>query len=97
MPPEVADVISYYNIPVEASPNATANPLRALRHLARPDDFVVFKLDIDAATLEADFLSQILGDPQLAALIDELYFEHHVHQSPVEHQAHKYMAVMSPH
>lgn len=84
MPRALADRISYYNLPVAAEPGALANPLRVLRSIATPDDFVVLKLDIDPRQdLEESLIGQILRDDATAALIDELYYEHHVHQSPM--------------
>ena len=100
---------------VTSHPAALGNPLRALRSLARREDWVVLKLDIDpsqetgrathgalphrarctndvalgallicapcvggAQETEEALIDQILADGSLAALIDELYFEHHV-------------------
>lgn len=84
MPQEVADRISYYNLPVAADEDALTNPLRVLRGIATADDFVVLKLDIDPRQdLEESLIGQILRDDATAALIDELYYEHHVHQSPM--------------
>jgi hypothetical protein len=41
-------------------------------------DYVVVKLDIDNTPVETAFMDQIINDPELQALIDEMMFEHHV-------------------
>ena len=79
MPEEVLDSLSYYNIPIEPALGARHNPLRTLRAVAHPSDFVVLKVDFDADVIEQAFVEQILHDPQLVGLVDEMYFEHHVY------------------
>ena len=84
MPHQALDAISYYNVPVDSAPNAWNNPLRTLRAIAQPLDFVVLKLDIDPCqSLEESLINQILADEHLASLVDELYYEHHVHLTPM--------------
>ena len=83
MPADVFDRISYYNVPVTAERGAMFNPLRTLRAIAAVDDLVVIKVDIDAPQIEAALLAQIVADAELSSRIDELYFEHHVHRSPM--------------
>ena len=63
---------------------AKHNPLRILLKIAKPSDFVVLKLDIDPdCRIEEALIAQILGDQRLLDRIDELYYEHHVHLSPM--------------
>ena len=83
MPDRVVDKVSYFNVPVNATPNGKHNPLRVLRAIASPDDFVVLKIDIDTLAIESALVDQILRDPELASLIDEIYYEHHVKFSPM--------------
>ena len=75
--------MQYFNTPVSDDPASSDNPLNHLRALARPEDFVVFKLDIDTPTVEVSLIRQILGSPSAAGLIDELFWEHHVRRSPL--------------
>ena len=56
------------------------NPFTMLTNSFTPDDFVVVKLDIDTPVVEAALVEQLRGDPALLQLVDEFYFEHHVHQ-----------------
>lgn len=41
------------------------------------DDFVVVKLDIDTPAIEQTIIGALTQRPDLASLIDELYFEYH--------------------
>ena len=61
-------------MPVSAGDEMT-NPLRVIKALCAPEDFVVLKLDIDNVDLEQALLSQLLADPELQGLIDEMYYE----------------------
>jgi len=91
MPNDLMTSISYFNIPVEDTKGGKNNPWRYVRDLARPEDFVVVKIDIDTPKIEIELMRQLLLDDdimdsvededngvKLSELIDELYFEHHV-------------------
>ena len=93
MPLELASRWHFYNFPVigprhegpaASKPGAPGpdDPLALLRSVARPGDFVVFKIDIDAQQLEEDIIVELVLDEGLGALVDDLYFEHHV-RNPV--------------
>lgn len=86
LPKSVHDALSYYNVPVDPTPGARENPLRTLRAVATPADFVVLKIDIDNVPIEWSLIQQILADADLAARIDELYFEHHVLLHPLAYK-----------
>jgi len=77
MPISVTDVISYFNVPVSSDPSSKFNPLRLIRDLTRPKDFVVLKLDIDNSPIENALVQQILHDSSLSSRIDVMFFEHH--------------------
>ena len=56
-----------------------------LRSLAKPEDFVGFKLDIDTPAIELSIVQQILADPHgVGRLIDEFYWEHVVVNTPMQ-------------
>jgi len=78
MPLHLASRTHLYNTPV-ARPGhgGVADALAVLREVARPQDFVVFKLDIDADVLEEEIALTLLQDDALAARVDVLFFEHH--------------------
>ena len=74
VPKEVQAKLSFFNIPVTEE-----NALQTLVQTATPDDFVVVKVDIDHPALEKAIVSRIANEPKLSALIDELFFEYHIH------------------
>jgi len=61
------------------------NPLVHLRALARPEDFVVFKLDVDSPSIELAIIEQLVADRSTASLIDDFYWEHVVKNTPMDH------------
>ena len=78
VPADIKRKTSWYNIPATTGINDADNPLTFIKELAKVEDFVVFKLDIDAPHVEIELVQQIMNDPLLLSLIDEFYFEHHV-------------------
>mmetsp|Transcript_8096 Transcript_8096/g.25701 ORF Transcript_8096/g.25701 Transcript_8096/m.25701 type:complete len:348 (+) Transcript_8096:89-1132(+) len=80
----VSDRLSYFNFGIDGVRGSARNPLEHLRALAAPDDFVVFKLDVDSPAIELALVEQILADPGTARLIDEFYWEHVVAGSPMQ-------------
>ena len=59
------------------------NPLESLLKKFDEDDFVVLKLDIDTPEIELPLAKQLLEDKDgvYHKLIDQFYFEHHVHMA----------------
>ena len=55
-----------------------ANPLEMIRQVAKPEDYVLLKIDIDNTPVEMEFVHRILRDANVSSLIDEMFFEHHV-------------------
>ena len=76
--------IHFYNTRVSPVLASTMSALRMIQTLAHPDDFVVFKLDIDDNPTEVEMILTILQTPSLIDRIDELFWEHHVKGSPVQ-------------
>ena len=85
MPNHVYDVTSFFNVGVNADPEARINPLRTLRAITRPSDLVVLKIDIDSPEIEERLLQQIVEDSSLSSRVDELYYKDHVHMHPFMH------------
>mmetsp|Transcript_28129 Transcript_28129/g.92209 ORF Transcript_28129/g.92209 Transcript_28129/m.92209 type:complete len:487 (+) Transcript_28129:32-1492(+) len=77
-PAQVVPFVSYYNVRADARPNAKHNPLRVLTQVARLDDHVVLKLDVDHQATQVALIQQVLGNRRISALIDELFWEHEV-------------------
>lgn len=67
----------FHNIPVQSAVDSADSPLRYIRQLAGPQDFVAFKLDIDSPDMEMPIALMLRDDSQLAALVDEFFFELH--------------------
>jgi hypothetical protein len=83
-PSGVYEKLSYFNVLAVTDPLAPGNPLSILKRVARIEDFVVLKVDIDNIAVEMEFIERILKDVELSNLIDELYFEDHVTAHPLE-------------
>lgn len=83
IPARLKPIYHWYNIPVSPVPGHADNALDFIRRTARPEDFVLMKLDIDATSVEEAIVDQILASDELLGLIDELYFEYHVHTPPM--------------
>ena len=47
--------------------------------MAKEEDFVAFKLDIDTPEIEVPIVLKLIRDPQMTKLIDEFFFELHFH------------------
>jgi hypothetical protein len=76
-------VYHWYNTPVNPAFNHSDNALEYIAKVAKPEDWVVLKIDIDNSPVEMELLERILHDTQISSLIDELYFEHHVNVGPM--------------
>ena len=63
VPTSLYDVLSYYNVPVNATEEHRDNPLRVLASLCAPGDFVVLKIDIDAKWLRQPFAAADARSP----------------------------------
>jgi hypothetical protein len=83
VPNDVIPFYHYFNLAITTDNSHLSNPLYSLRAVAKPEDFVVFKLDIDTPHLEQNITNTILEDPYLTSLIDVFYFEHHVNVEPL--------------
>jgi hypothetical protein len=63
------------------------NPLNSILQKYNEDDFIVFKLDIDINSIEVPLAHQLLlaggVNGTYHRLIDQFYFEHHVHMSEI--------------
>ena len=70
-------ITTFFNVGVQPEPaaNDSATVLGLLREVARPEDFVVLKLDIDHLQTETSILRGLEEDTRLLQLVDELYFE----------------------
>ena len=84
LPPDKrARVRFYHDMVDEGQLPATDHPansfLGVLEAAAVPDDFVAVKVDIDTMGVELTIVEALAERPELAALVDELFFEYHFH------------------
>jgi len=84
VPPDIKRKTSWFNIPARSKKGHPDNPWTYVREIAKSEDFVVVKIDIDTPLVEIELVKQLLEDPVLLSLVDEFYFEHHVHGSPMQ-------------
>ena len=76
IPDDVMGLLTFINRGVETT--GKFNPWNILKSIAKVDDYVIIKLDIDTPTLENDLINQVLNDTSISSLIDEMFFEMHV-------------------
>jgi hypothetical protein len=77
VPPDLLPALHFYPESVSKDVGNPWNPLTLIKQLCRPEDVVVFKLDIDSEAAELGIAHGLLDDPELLALVDEFYFELH--------------------
>ena len=76
IPNDVMGLLTFINRGVETT--GKFNPWNILKSIAKVDDYVIIKLDIDTPTLENELINQVLNDISISSLIDEMFFEMHV-------------------
>uniref|UniRef100_A0A7S1NBA7 Uncharacterized protein n=1 Tax=Eutreptiella gymnastica TaxID=73025 RepID=A0A7S1NBA7_9EUGL len=84
VPNDMVAKMHFYNVATTTDPHDSQNALRIVEEVARPEDFVVFKLDIDSNHIEQLIVQQLIDSPKLQGLVDELFWEHHVSLSPMQ-------------
>eukprot|EP00756_Hemistasia_phaeocysticola_P049817 Hpha_TRINITY_DN24391_c0_g1::TRINITY_DN24391_c0_g1_i1::g.147948::m.147948 len=70
-PPEVVRRVSLHPYAIDAG---NYSILEYIKANAKPEDFVVLKLDIDTPDIETELIEQILANPDMWELIDELFW-----------------------
>eukprot|EP00588_Corethron_pennatum_P001021 CAMPEP_0194288090 /NCGR_PEP_ID=MMETSP0169-20130528/36099_1 /TAXON_ID=218684 /ORGANISM="Corethron pennatum, Strain L29A3" /LENGTH=375 /DNA_ID=CAMNT_0039034995 /DNA_START=607 /DNA_END=1734 /DNA_ORIENTATION=+ len=72
----------WINVGVTKNKKGKLNPLHSIVKQYSEDDLIIVKLDIDTASIEVSLAHQLLQDKDNVyhKLIDQFYFEHHVHQ-----------------
>ena len=75
VPSNLRSRVTYFNEPVNLSRTSFFGVLEAA---ARPEDYVVLKVDIDTPWLEKRIIETVSAEPALAARVDELFFEYHL-------------------
>ena len=85
VPEKHAMKLVYYNYPRGWNRDIghSHNPLTHIKAKCRKEDYCVFKVDIDTTTVEEDIIKQIVEEPSVSELIDELFWEHPVFLQPL--------------
>ena len=83
LPKDLWHKYQYFNWPASSNSSDPSSPLRIIKTIAEPGDFVVLKLDIDTPEVEMAILRELLSDPDLLELVDEFFFEYHVLFGPM--------------
>jgi len=79
VPDELMASYHWINLGVDATTDSKFNPLHSILGQFDKDDLVIVKLDIDTPFIEIPLAYQLLNDTSLSDLVDQFYFEHHVH------------------
>jgi len=77
IPPHLRSIYRWFNVPLSVSTSSWDSPLNHILVEARKEYIVILKIDFDQPEKEIALIQQILDYPDVADLIDELYFEHH--------------------
>jgi len=83
VPDEYVMRLVYYNFPSSSVPGSPRNVVTQLKARCQKEDYCVLKLDIDDTEVEESIIEQILADRSASELLDELFWEHHVHENPL--------------
>ena len=84
LPVDLIPSYHWINTGVMADKDNKMNPLYSIVEKFEEDDFVVVKLDIDTDEIEVPLANQLLADEKLHSLVDQFYFEHHVHMKEMK-------------
>ncbi|KAL3417479.1 hypothetical protein PVAG01_10489 [Phlyctema vagabunda] len=91
IPDDLVGIYTLMNTPLTMNEDKL-NTVEMIKRIVRPEDFFVFKLDIDNTPIEEPLVENLLlDDPKnggASALIDELMFEHHVNFYPMNYAWH---------
>ncbi|KAJ1625509.1 hypothetical protein T492DRAFT_1039154 [Pavlovales sp. CCMP2436] len=91
VPLEVRHKLHFFNIPIESAGGAS-DVLDTIGQVARPEDFVVLKLDIDTFEVERQVVEELRTNARktnASSLVDEFFFEYHF-LTPNEPHLHHY-------
>ena len=80
MPLALSAATHFYNfgVDMDAGQDSPANPIAVLKEVARKEDYVIFKIDIEVVRIEEAVVEALIKDLRALELVDDLYWEHHV-------------------
>jgi hypothetical protein len=76
IPDDLMGKLTFINTGIENT--GKFNPWNVLKNIAKVEDYVIIKLDIDTSGLESELANQIVNDRSISSLIDEMFFEMHI-------------------
>jgi hypothetical protein len=76
IPDDLIGLFTFMN--VDIGKTGKFNPWNMLKSIAKPNDYVIIKLDIDTPVLENEIIQQTLNDTSISSLVDEIFYEMHV-------------------
>jgi hypothetical protein len=76
IPDDIIGKLTFINTGVDTT--GKFNPWNILKSIAKPEDYVIIKLDINTPTIEIELANQVVNDTSISSLIDEMFFEMHV-------------------
>lgn len=86
VPDDLIGIYTLMNVGLTMDVDDKLNTLDMIKRIVKPEDFFVFKLDIDSAPIETPIVQALLADDSknggASALIDELMFEHRTSSLP---------------
>jgi hypothetical protein len=83
LPQHLQAAYHWINVGVSADHDSRLNPFNMIVENYMPDDLIVVKLDIDTPSIEVPLAKRLLEDIRLHDLVDQFYFEHHVHMTEI--------------
>lgn len=83
LPEDLVGVYTLINVGLTFDGVDKLDAVELIRAIADKEHFFVLKLDIDSAGLELPLAHALRDDPSLAALVNELFFQHHVDLQPL--------------
>lgn len=72
IPDDLVGPYSLINVPLTMEPGSKLHAVDMIKRVVKPEDFFVFKLDIDAAPIEEPIIQVLLTDKLASDLVDEL-------------------------
>ena len=81
LPENYIPAYHWINVGVSKEKGHKLNPLHSLLKTFDEDDLVLVKLDVDTSSIEVPLAKQLLEDEDgiYSKIVDQFYFEHHVH------------------
>lgn len=76
IPDDIIAKLTFINVGVGTA--GALNPWNMLTTIAKPNDYVFVKLDIDNSPIENELMRQVVENASISSLIDEMFFEMHV-------------------